>query len=106
MEFILDLLNIRPQSDPMHEGFWYIVVQDADNIRKRFAKLYPRSLAHKQPAENGLDSAVAGAVWEIMNSSGDDGLGKLHKMIKKFVLPALTKTQELVGGAENIFSVA
>jgi hypothetical protein len=62
VESILELLDIQPPSDPMHEGFWYIVVEDAGNIRTRLAGLYPRSLTHEQQAENALDSAVAGAV--------------------------------------------
>ncbi|KAK3299160.1 uncharacterized protein B0H64DRAFT_93330 [Chaetomium fimeti] len=105
LESLLELLDIQPPSDPMHEGFWFIVVEDAEKIRTRLTKLYPRNLTREQQVGSVLDSAVAGAVWEIIDSSGEGGLEKLQKRIKKFVLPALTETQELVGRAEDIFTI-
>lgn len=58
VESMLELLAIQPPSDPMHEGFWYVVVENTDEIRTRLTKLYPRSLSYEQRAETVLDSAV------------------------------------------------
>lgn len=91
---ILVLLDIHPPNHPMHEAFWLIFLEAADEIRQR---LDPHT-RESRGTDTDLNEQALGTLWAALTSSKSDGLDYLARMMRKFVLPTLEETVELRAG--------
>lgn len=87
---ILDETNIQPIWHPMHDAFWYALIESAVDTRKRLNALRPES----NPDVSDVGSEYWKAIWEVATTVGKGGLENLARRIVKFVLPLMEETWE------------
>jgi hypothetical protein len=87
---ILDGTNIQPIWHPMHDAFWYALIESAVDTRKRLDALNPES----NPGVSDVGSEYWKAIWEVATTVGKGGLENLARRIVRFVLPLMKETWE------------
>jgi hypothetical protein len=87
---ILDGTNIQPIWHPMHDAFWYALIESAVDTRKRLDALNPES----NPGVSDVASEYWKAIWEVAMTAGKGGQENLARRIVKFVLPLMEETWE------------
>ena len=73
---ILGDIDVQPQWHPLHDAFWYSLLEPAGEIRARLES----------------DPDTRQAVWDVLTSEKKGGLENLARRVDKFVVPLLDET--------------
>jgi hypothetical protein len=85
----------------MHEAFWLIFHEAADEIRQRLDP-YTRE---SRGTDTDLNEQALGTLWAALTSPKSDGLGHLARMMMKLVLPSVEATFELRAGIGDTIEI-
>ncbi|KND93466.1 hypothetical protein TOPH_01956 [Tolypocladium ophioglossoides CBS 100239] len=103
IQTLLNAFDIQPQSHPMHEAFWLVVLDAASNVRERLEAMGMTMLTEQGESRARPSEGLLQAIWQVLTSSEKDGIDFLERGTRKFVVPALDETRELGSRTEDIF---
>lgn len=88
---ILEAINVQPMWHPLHDAFWFPVIQPAVALRQKLDE------NDSQPMDaTAATNAGNSTTWEIATASGRETLWDVDRRIRKFVFPVFELTHEKI----------
>lgn len=86
---VFDNIDVKPVGHPMHEAFWFVLLESALGIRKRLDSLQLKEDINLDATQ----SEYWKAVWEVASSTTAGSVENFARRIDKFVFPNLEETR-------------
>lgn len=98
LEWALDMVNVKPESNPLHEGFWDDLIGPSQALLKEMRR------AKSPDDDHDGDTPFWALVWNIARGTDRETLLGLTYRIERYVFPTLKHTRKqmnLVRAVQN-----